>query len=102
MSAKRPPTPDDRQWTVEYVSSNGATADVRSDRAHRLVVLGYITAVALPLIGLVLGIFVATRGTKATSKHGLWIIVVSIVASVAWILVFTSGLLTETNNDLAY
>jgi len=100
MSATRPP--EDNHWTVEYISSNGAATTPRSERAHRLVVLGYITAVALPLIGLVLGIFIATRPTKAISKHGFWIIVVSILALIAWVLVFTSGLLTETNSDLAY
>ena len=46
VSATTPPTPDGEDWTVDYASSNGARAQVRSDSAHRLVVLGYITAVA--------------------------------------------------------
>jgi hypothetical protein len=64
-------------------------------------VLGYITAVAMPLIGLVVGIVVAARA-KPGPKHGLWIILLSIVASVVWVLVFTSGLLTTPSNDLSY
>jgi hypothetical protein len=101
--SRRPPTPDNGRWTVDYASSNGATAKVRDDSARRLVVLGYITAIAMPLIGFILGIVVATRpGSKANSRHGVWIIVVSLVASVVWILVFTSGVLTATSNDLNY
>jgi hypothetical protein len=57
MSATSPPGPDGERWRADYVSSHGATADVRNERAVRLVVLGYITAVALPLIGLILGIW---------------------------------------------
>ena len=101
MSATTPPTPDGEDWTVDYTSNNGATANVRSDSARRLVVLGYITGVAMPLIGFILGIVVATRPTKATSKHGAWIIVVSIIASTVWILAFTSGVLTANSNDLS-
>ena len=60
MSATTPPTPDGEDWTVDYTSSNGASAPVRTAGFDRLVVLAYITAVAMPLIGLVLGIVVAT------------------------------------------
>jgi thiol:disulfide interchange protein len=65
-------------------------------------VLGYITAFALPLLGLVLGIVVATRPAKATARHGRWIIGISIIASVIWALVFVSGVLTSTTNDMGY
>lgn len=102
MSATTPPTPDGKDWTVDYVSSNGATAKGPSAGSRRLVALGYITAVAIPLLGLILGIVVATRPAKATSKHGIWIIVISLVASVVWILVFTSGALTSNSNDMGY
>lgn len=100
MSATTPPNPDGDQWTVDYVSSNGGKAAVRRESADRLIVLGYITAVAMPLIGFIVGIAVLTRPAKANSRHGALIIVVSIIASVAWILVFTSGALTATSNDL--
>jgi hypothetical protein len=101
MSPTTPPTPDGKDWTVDYASSNGATAKVRSDSDYRLVVLGYITAVAMPLIGFILGIVVATRPSKANSKHAAWIIGLSIVGSILWLLVFNSGVLTSTTNDLS-
>ena len=100
MSSPTPPTPDGEPWAAGYVSSNGATSDLVNERARRLVVLGYITAVALPPIGLILGIVLATRPAKASSRHWMWIIVVSIIGAVLWVLVFVSGALTSTNNDL--
>jgi hypothetical protein len=101
MSPTTPPNPNGKDWTVDYTSSNGATAKARSDSDYRLVVLGYITAVAMPLIGFILGIVVATRPNKANSKHGAWIIGLSIVGSILWLVVFKSGVLTSTTNDLS-
>jgi hypothetical protein len=102
MSAASPPSPDQERWTTDYVSSNGSASKAKSESVRRLVVLGYITAVALPVIGIILGIVVATRPIKAYSKHGVWIIVVSVVASVVWIVVLASGVFAVTNNDLSY
>jgi len=102
MSATRPPTPNGKPWTADYPSSNGATANVPSAGPSRLVVLGYITAVALPLIGLVIGIIAVTRPARATARHGRWIIAISIVAAIIWALVFASGVFTSTTNDMGY
>jgi hypothetical protein len=96
-----PPPPENERWTADYVSSNGAGA-VWTDKARRLVVLAYITAVAMPPVGLVLGIAILTRPAKAVSKHGLWIIGIGLIACVLWVLVINSGLLTSNNNDLGY
>jgi hypothetical protein len=102
MSATKPPAPNGKPWSGDYVSSNGATADVPREGQSRLVVLGYITAFALPLLGLLLGIVVVTRPDRARAKHGRWIIGISIVASVIWGLVFASGVLTSSTNDMGY
>lgn len=102
MSATRPPTPNGKPWTADYASSNGATAKAPSPGLSRLVVLGYITAVAMPLLGLFIGIIAVTRPARATSRHGRWIIVISIVASIIWALVFVSGVFTTPSNDLGY
>ncbi len=100
MSATSPPTPDGEPWTADYASSNGATANVQSDSIRRLVVLGYITAFAMPLIGFILGIVVVMNPAKASSKHGPRIIAISIVASIVWILILSSGALTATSTDI--
>jgi len=102
MSATKPPAPNGKPWSSDYVSSNGASARPRREMPGRLVVLGYITAFALPLLGLLLGIVVVTRPHKATARHGRWIIGISIIASVIWALVFASGALTSTSNDMGY
>lgn len=99
ISASPPPTSDNDGWTAGYASSNGATANVRRDGVLRLVVLGYITAVSMPPIGFILGIVVATRSTKASTKYGASIIVISIVASFVWILIVTSGVLSTASTD---
>lgn len=98
ISAASPPTPDDERWTAEHPSSNGATPGTRKERLHPLVVLGYITAVAMPPIGLIVGIVVSVRPIRASSKHGLGIIVLSIVAAPVWVLILTSGALTSPSN----
>jgi uncharacterized membrane protein len=100
VSGGSPPTPNGRPWSGDNVSTNGAAARKRNDAGLRLVVLGYILAIALPVFGFVFGVVVATRPNKAISKHAIWIIGLSVVGSILWVLVFTSGLLTSTNNDL--
>jgi hypothetical protein len=44
-----------------------------------LVVLGYVTAVLVPVVGFVLGIVVATGPAQELAKHGWKIILLSIV-----------------------
>jgi hypothetical protein len=100
VSGRTPPTPNGRPWSGDNISTNGAAARKRNDTGLRLVVLGYILALAMPVFGFVLGAVVATRPNKAISKHGTWILGLSVLGSILWVLVFTSGLLTSTNNDL--
>jgi hypothetical protein len=50
-----------------------------------LVPLGYIFAVLVPFIGLVLGIIAATRSAgSATRRHGPWIIALATVTFAIW------------------
>jgi hypothetical protein len=73
--------------------------DVRDDSARRLLVLAYVTAFAIPPLGFILGIVVAIR-LRAYSRHALAIIVISLVAAVIWVLVFSSGVLTTESNNV--
>jgi hypothetical protein len=52
--------------------------------------------VSVPPIGFGLGIVIAVRFRNVRSKHGAWIIAISILASIIWILVLTSGALNST------
>ncbi len=54
-------------------------AEVEQGGTSALVVLGYVLAVFVPFVGFVLGIIAATRPARAVSKHGVWIILVSVV-----------------------
>jgi hypothetical protein len=71
--------------------------EVRRESEYRLVVLSYIVAAAMPPIGLFLGIVVSIRLTGASRRHGLWIILVSLIASLVWILLISSGALNTTS-----
>jgi hypothetical protein len=100
MSATPPPTPSSEGVQTRYVSRNGATSNAELQKAWRLVVLGYIMAVAIPPAGLILGIVLARRDSRPHARHGLAIIAVSIVASLVWFLLFNSGIADTSSNDL--
>lgn len=98
MSAPKPPTRDGR-WTAGHESNNGARGNGPSDRIHQLVVLGYITAVAMPPIGFIMGLVLGLRLPKPNSERGIWIIVLSIIASIVWVLLLKTGVLNPNSND---
>ena len=82
----------------DYPSSNGASDPAWRQSFLRLVVVSYILAVAMPPLGFALGLVVVARGARVKSRHGVLIIVVSIVAAVVWALIIASGALNATNN----
>ncbi len=102
MSAASPPTPDGERLTTSYVSSNGATSAVRARGIPRILVLGYILAFAVPVIGLIMGIVMVARPRTVKRRHGAAIIVIAVIACVIWVLVLSSGALTSTSSDLNY
>jgi len=77
-------------------SRNGSTPRSTSATIQRVVVVGYITAVAMPPIGFILGI-VLTLGARVKSRHGPWIVAASVVGASIWALLISSGALTATN-----
>jgi hypothetical protein len=84
--------------SADQPSSNGATARPRYDGVFRFIVLGYIVAIAMPPIGLVLGIVLSIRSGAGNRKHGVGIIVVSAIAAVVWILIIAAGGFTSTSD----
>jgi multisubunit Na+/H+ antiporter MnhE subunit len=64
--------------------------------AGALVPVGYILAVVMPLVGFVIGIVVATRPQKVTSKHGAWIIVVSVIAFIIYFAIIINAAQSAT------
>lgn len=61
-----------------------------------LVALGYIFAVLMPFVGFILGIVTVTRPSRATSKHGIWIILLSIVVFLIAVAVLSSNAANTT------
>lgn len=61
---------------------------------ERVIVLGYILAVAMPPFGLAIG---AGVGVRSRSKHWLWIVLLSIAASAVWAVIIGTGGLSDTN-----
>ena len=68
---------------------------------QRVVALGYITAIAIPPIGLIVGIVLARRHDQPPARHALWIIVISVIATVVWVAVFASGAISATDNTVS-
>ena len=56
-----------------------------------IVVIGYITAVFLPIVGLVLGVVAVTRPDPRISRHGAWIIGLSCLVFVAAMLLMLAA-----------
>ena len=59
------------------------------DKHTAAIVLGYICSVFLPLFGIIFGIYLLTRPNKDVHKHGIIMIVLSIVIAIIWWLFFS-------------
>jgi hypothetical protein len=64
----------------------------------RIVVVSYILAIAVPPLGFGLGV-VLTFTRSVRSKHGPWIVLLSIAGAVIWVLLIKGGALTATNQS---
>ena len=92
---------DGEQWTDSYSGAGppappSAPVNEQPPGNMGLVVAGYVFAVLIPLVGFILGVIAATRPQKQISKHGIWIVVVSIVITLVYlVVVLHSGSGTE-------
>jgi hypothetical protein len=68
---------------------------------QRTVTLGYITAVAIPPVGLIIGIMLMRRREQPLTRHALWIIGISVIAAAVWVAVFASGAINATDNTIS-
>ena len=77
-------------------SDNGSRSRSKQVTVERLIVVGYILALAMPPIGFAIGL-VLVFSPSVRSRHGVWIVVLSIVAAVIWALMISAGALKDTN-----
>jgi hypothetical protein len=52
----------------------------------------------MPPVGLIIGLVLAVRLAKPDSRRGLWIIGLSIIAAIAWVLTLATGLVNPNSN----
>ena len=64
---------------------------MEAGRPKGLIVVGYLTAVLMPPIGFILGIVAVTRPNRWAAKHGVGVIVASIVVPVLWVVLIAAG-----------
>lgn len=85
---------DGESWTDQYAPASVqpvmpmAPVQPQSRASDGLVIAAYITAVVIPLIGLILGIAVAIKNRVAL---GMGAVGLSIIAWIVWIAALTSG-----------
>lgn len=77
-------------------SDNGSLSHSKQLTIRRVVVLGYILAFAMPPLGFAIGL-VTMVAPSVRSRHGLWIVLASVLAAVIWALLIASGALNDTN-----
>ena len=83
----------------DSASRYGSTRNAPGVTLQRVIVLGYITAIGMPPIGLILGIVLAVGPARLRSRHGLAIIGVTIVGVLIWVVIVSSGSLSSTDQS---
>lgn len=77
-----------------YLNSNA------NEKHTAAIVIGYICSFLIPLIGIILGIYLLTRDNNDVHKHGIIMIVISLIIGIISILIFVSYL--SYLSDLSY
>jgi ABC-type Fe3+ transport system permease subunit len=76
--------------------NNGSRPYAEQTTVQRVIAVGYILAVAMPPLGLGVGL-VLMLSARLRSKHGPWIVLISIVAAAIWTLMISAGALKDTS-----
>jgi hypothetical protein len=79
-------------------SNNGSRPHPDPTTIQRIIVVGYILAVAMPPLGVVIGLGLLLSA-RVRSRHGAWIVLLSIGAAVIWAVVISAGALKDTNQS---
>lgn len=79
---------DGQQWTENRAPVAGPRqvgADGKEQEAGGVIIAGYIFAVLMPIVGFIIGLTQINR-----NRHGLWVVIVSVVAFLIWLGIFQS------------
>lgn len=78
---------DGENWTNSYQPARAGRvgADGKEQEATGVVVAGYIFAVLMPIVGFIIGLTQINR-----NRHGIWVVLLSIVVFVVYLAIITS------------
>lgn len=89
---------DGSKWTdSRQPIKRGPAAGEKEQEASGTVVAGYIFAVLMPLIGFIIGLTQINR-----SRHGIWVVIVSIVAFFVWLAIIANGASSSSSSYSYY
>ena len=78
---------DGAKWTDNYRTPQAApVAAEKEQEATGVIVAGYVFAVLMPIVGFIIGL---TQINK--NRHGIWVVVVAVLAFLVWMAVLASG-----------
>lgn len=105
MATERPPGPgwypdpadpgtnrywDGGRWTENRAPiaapAPGEVVRAKETNADGTIIAGYVLAALMPLIGFIIGLTQINR-----NRHGIWVVVVSIVAFFIWLAIFSGA-----------
>src|ERR1700761_1382211 len=95
MSSPTPPTYNGSRPGAEYGRARPARRS--SESIQRVVVLGFITAVAMPPIGFVLGLLLAVRLEGSDSKRARGTLAVRVIAPIRWVVTLATGVVNPNS-----
>ncbi len=71
---------DNPQKTTNTYQENRRQYIELSDKNYTIaIVVGYVMAILIPLIGLIIGIYLLTRDSSRVKKHGKFVLIVTVV-----------------------
>jgi hypothetical protein len=78
---------DGKKWTDnrQPIRASGGSGE-KEQEASGTIVVGYILAIIIPIVGFIIGL---TQINK--NRHGVWVVVVSVVAFVVWIAIWSAS-----------
>ena len=65
------------------VCTNSGTP-LNQEKHTAAIVIGYITAIFIPIVGIITGIYLLTRKNKDVHIHGIIMIILAIIMIIAW------------------
>jgi hypothetical protein len=81
---------DGSAWTSQIAPATPAAAEAPAVPIG-LVISGYVFAVLIPIVGLILGLVAAAKHKGTGANHGVWIIVTAVAAFFVYLLLMAGG-----------